>query len=258
MVPRTRPESGYEFYECNGRKITGCAVGAVRRSDIDDAVLNHFEQTGLDLEATREAVVAAMDRRASDARALLEGAEHQAQQAKARLARVKRDYTNGDLTATEWRELRAELEPESDAAQAEAERLQEQFEIVENRSALDDAETELIGYLTQIRAAIGGEVASAEDAGAVRAVLRRLFDRFVFHPELPPGQTNMHVELLHSDFWIEPIASERAIADYEEKVRPVFREPYEQTDNNQRDDAASRYLSADQTQDNQRDGLPSR
>ena len=55
LCPRTRPESGYEFYECNGR-IHGCKTGAIRRADIDGAVLAHFEQTVLDVEATREQI----------------------------------------------------------------------------------------------------------------------------------------------------------------------------------------------------------
>jgi hypothetical protein len=63
MVPRTRPESGYEFYECNGRKLHECKTGAIRRADIDEAVLAHFEQTVLDVEATREQIVAAVERK---------------------------------------------------------------------------------------------------------------------------------------------------------------------------------------------------
>jgi hypothetical protein len=230
MVPRTRPESGYEFYECNGRKLHDCRTGAIRRSDIDSGVLAHFERTALDLEATREQVLAAMDRKAAEARSLLASAEREAQAATARLAKVKRDYTHGELTATEWQELRAELEPEAMAAEAEVERLRKQLASAESGAALGDAESELIEQLAQLRATVAGEVSAGEDIGAVRAVLMRLFDHFLFHPELP---ANANVDLIGSRYWIEPVLSERAVAGYDEKMKPVLtREPLGQAGNN--------------------------
>lgn len=230
MVPRTRPESGYEFYECNGRKLHDCKTGAVRRSDIDSGVLAHFERTALDLEATREQVVAAMDRKATEARSLLVSAEHEAQAATARLKKIKRDYTHGELSAAEWKELRVELEPEAAAAEAEVKRLREQLVSAESGAALGDAESELIEQLAQLRAAVAGEVSAGEDIDAVRAVLMRLFDHFLFHPELP---ANANVDLIGSRYWIEPVLSERAIAGYDEKMKPVLtREPLGQAGNN--------------------------
>lgn len=230
MVPRTRPESGYEFYECNGRKLHDCKTGAVRRSDIDSGVLAHFERTALDLEATREQVVAAMDRKAAEAKSLLASAEREAQAATARLKKVKRDYTHGELTAAEWKELRVELEPETAAAEAEVKRLREQLVSAESGVALGDAESELIEQLAQLRAAVAGEVSAGEDVDAVRAVLMRLFDHFLFHPELP---ANANVDLIGSRYWIEPVLGERAIAGYDEKMKPVLaREPLGQAGNN--------------------------
>ena len=230
MVPRTRPESGYEFYECNGRKLHDCKTGAIRRADIDAGVLAHFEQTALDVEATRERVVAAMDRKAAEAKGLLASAEREAQNAAARLAKVKRDYTHDELTAAEWRELRAELEPEAVAANAEAERLREQVATADPRAALGDAEAEVMEQLAQLRAAVAGDVTAGADLEAVRAVLMRLFERFIFHPELP---AHAHVELIGNRYWIEPVINERAIAGYDEKMKPVLaREPLEQAGNN--------------------------
>lgn len=230
MVPRTRPESGYEFYECNGRKLHDCKTGAVRRTDIDTGVLAHFEQTVLDMEATRAQLIAAIDRKAAEVRAVFESAEREAQAAAARLARVKRDYTNGELNASEWRELREELEPEADAAAAEVKRLRQQLNATEPEVVLGDAEDEIVQQLAQLRAAVAGDVNDAEGLQAVRAVLKRLFDRFVFHPELP---AEAHVELIGSRYWIEPVVSERAIAGYDEKMKPVLaRQPLEQAGNN--------------------------
>ena len=230
MVPRTRPESGYEFYECNGRKLHSCTTGAIRRADIDAGVLAHFEQTALDVEATREQVIAAMDRKAAEVKALLASAEREAQAATARLERVRGDYTDGELTAAEWRELRVELEPQAAAADAEAERLREQVAANDPRAALGDAEVEVMEQLAQLRAAVAGEVQAGPDLDAVRAVLRRLFERFIFHPELP---AQAHVELIGSSYWIEPVANELAIAGYDEKLKPLLtRQPLEQAGNN--------------------------
>lgn len=154
----------------------------------------------------------------------------EAQSAAARLTKVKRDYTHGELTATEWRELRAELEPEAVAAEAEAERLRAQLTGAESSAMLGDAETELVEQLAQLRAAVAGQVSAGEDIDAVRAVLMRLFDHFVFHPELP---ANAHVDLIGNRYWIEPVMSERAIAGYSEKMKPVLvREPLGQAGNN--------------------------
>jgi site-specific DNA recombinase len=227
MCPRSR--RNYEFYECNGR-IHGCKTGAIRRADIDAAVLAHFEQTVLDVEATREQIAAAMDRKLAEAKALRDSAEQEERAAAARLARVKRDYMNDELTAAEWREFRGELEPEAEAATAEAERLRKQVAAAESGAAVDDAEAEVMEQLARLRAAVAGDVSAAEGVEAVRAVLRRLFDRFVFHPEMP---AQAHVELIGNRYWIEPVMNELAIAGYDEKMRPVLaRKPLEQAGNN--------------------------
>lgn len=229
MVALTRSDR-YELYECNGRKLHACKTGAIRRQDIDEGVLAHFEQTGLDIDATREQIIAATNQKLTEAKALLVTAEREAQQALARLAKVKRDYTHGDLTAADWNELRAELEPEAVAADAEAERLRKQVTATESGAALGDAEAEMMEQLAQLRAAVAGDVAAAEGIEAVRAVLMRLFDRFIFHPELP---AHANVELIGKRYWIEPVMSERAIAGYDEKMRPVItRQPLGQAGNN--------------------------
>ena len=135
MVPRTvRNSSGSvsEFYLCDGRKLDpkSCDVPPTRRAEIDEAVFTYFEQVGLDLDATREQIQQAVDHKLTEVRALCEAAEKAAQEATERLARVKRDYTHGDLTASEWRELRVDL-AEREAAFAEVERLRQQCEAAE-------------------------------------------------------------------------------------------------------------------------------
>ena len=181
LCPRTRLESGYEFYECNGR-IHGCKTGAIRRADIDGAVLAHFEQTVLDVEATREQITAATQRKLGEAKTLLKSAEGQAREAKARLSKINRDYSHGDLTADEWRRFCEDLEPEDVAARAEVERLRKQVTATESSAAGNEAEAEVIEQLAELRAAIAGDVNAAEGIEAVRAVLQRLFEGFLIPP----------------------------------------------------------------------------
>jgi site-specific DNA recombinase len=229
MTPCTRPNRNYEYYECTGR-IHGCKTGAVRRRDIDEGVFAYFEQIAFDVEATREHVAAAIDQKVSEANALATTAETEAQEAAQRLEKVRRDYTHGELTAADWRELKAELEPEAVAAEAQAQRLREQAATVKSNAALGNAETEVIEQLSRLRAAVAGDITSAADLDAVRAVLRRLFDCFLFHPEVPD---QAHIELTGNRYWIEPVVSERAIAGYDEKHRPVIaRQPLERAENN--------------------------
>jgi hypothetical protein len=136
---------------------------------------------------------------------------------------------HGDLTAAEWRELRADLAPELDAAQAEAERLRERLQSVEADTAVTDVEAELLAQLARIRAAVAGEVTDASGVAAVRSALLRLFEGFVLHRGTPE---HAHVELI-GECWIEPIVSTHAVEGYDEKLRPVrARKPLEQAENN--------------------------
>lgn len=235
MVPRTSPNRASppsEVYECylRRRDVEACSMKPVKRGEIDGAVMAYFEQVGLDVEATREQVCAAQDRKLDELRTLYAAASRDAATAGARLMRVRRDYADGDLSIAEWREFRAELEPEANAAEAEAERLREQLSEAEGNATLKDAEAEVFEQLARIRAVIAGDVVDAAGAEAVRATLLRLFDHFTIHLGLP-GKTN--VELIDGMWWIEPVISERAIGGYDEKMRPVLtREPLGQAENN--------------------------
>lgn len=63
----------------------------------------------------------------------------------------------------------------------------------------------------------------------MRSALPRLFDGFTLHRDIPD---RAHVELIDSQ-WIEPRVSEKAVAGYDEKLRPVFvRKPLDQAENN--------------------------
>jgi DNA invertase Pin-like site-specific DNA recombinase len=235
MVPRTTPNRANpptETYGCyrRHRDPEACSMARAPRADVDSAVLGYFENVGLDLEATRDQLGAAMDRKLDEVRALRDAATRDAAAAGERLARVKRDYTNGELSAAEWRELRSELEPEAAAAKAEAERLREQAHAAEAGTAVDEAEAEVLEQLARIRAAVAGHVNDAAGPEAVRATLLRLFDHFTLHVGSPE---RANLDLIGSECWIEPTVSEQAIAGYDDKMRPILaREPLGQAVNN--------------------------
>jgi hypothetical protein len=78
-----------------------------------------------------------------------------------------------------------------------------------------EAEAEVLELLNEIRRVVLGNGNDTEGTDAIRAVLRRLFEKFVLHTT-PPAQA--HVELIDSGFWIEPIVNEQAIAGYDENI----------------------------------------
>jgi len=237
MVPRSsqnRDKSYHESYRCyeRWRDPSACSMQPVPRALVDEAVFNYFSQVSLDVEATREQLAAAVDRRLAEARGLLTVAEQAQQEAAARIARVKRDYTNGDLTAAEWRELKADLDPEHQAALAEVERLRDQANDVESGTTLTDAENEVLAQLAQIRSALVGEVADADGVASVRAVLLRLFEGFTLHTA-DEAADHVNADLLCGGYWLEPTVNAQAISGYDEEMLPVLaRQPLEQAANN--------------------------
>lgn len=224
MVPRTN--GGYQLYYCNGRQKLGkefCDTRSIRRAAVDGAVFRYFEQVGLDIEATREQVADARSRRLAEVRALAGQAADDLHQAEERIARVRRDYVDGELPAAEWRELKTELEGERTAAAAEASRLAASLEEVEAWADMQDAEAEVLRSLAEIRAAIAGEITEAEGIDAIRAVLVRTFERF----ELGPAGGPVHAELawrgVRRDLIITPVPREQAIEGYSGNARPILR-----------------------------------
>jgi hypothetical protein len=223
MTSRTDRRYRLEKYLCSGRMIHGvqfCDMPSVKRVDVDSAVYRYFEQVALDVEATREAVAEARDRKLAEVRALRDEAETEVRRAEERLARVRRDYTDGKIDAEDWREFREELGAERDAAQAEAKRLATQQREVQAWGELRDAEAETWRRLSEIRAVIAGDVRDAKGLDAVRAALGRTFEHFIVRPSVP----RVHIELIaDAGLVIDPVVREQAVAGYTENLRPVLR-----------------------------------
>lgn len=189
MVPRTRRgrdgKLSTETYVCRryldfGRE--GCETGEIRRDLVDPAVYGYFENIGLDVEATRRQVVERLDERLVELQALTITAEGDLAKAEERLERVRRDYTDGKLSAEDWAEFKAELSAQRDAARAKQAQLSKHVATVTEETGSIDAEQSTLQHLTAIRNAVAGEVRDAEGIDAARAAISRLFERFVLHP----------------------------------------------------------------------------
>ena len=154
------------------------------------------------------------------ARDLLQSAEQEVHAASERLERVKNDYLSGELSATEWQELRGELEPDLSAAQAEEERLGGQLEEAESESALSEIAADLLTQLSEIRAEIAEEVSDAKEAAAVRAALMRLFDGFVLHRGSPRHKKREYIKVA---YWLEPVLCQDQMGGYVDRLRAKLR-----------------------------------
>jgi DNA invertase Pin-like site-specific DNA recombinase len=181
MIPRSHGD--HESYACNGRYRHGadyCDQATVPRRIVDQAIYDEFERRWLDVADLEARIRAAVDAEATEIRTLREQAEREAQRAAEAFQRVQRDYFAGDLTAAEWRDLRALAIDQADAANDQLRRLAERAEAVE-RAAEKAAEADTLHHLARLRAAIAGRVADSESIGEVRNHLRALFDRFTLN-----------------------------------------------------------------------------
>ena len=222
LTYRERPHPTDQIYRCLGRKRHShtCDMSAVYRSDVDSAVYAYFRDLGGDAEATREQLANARELELFMERELLRSAEERVGAAKGRLERVKRDYLSEQLSASEWQELKAELEPALFSAQAEAERLRGQIKETENESTHSKLSAGLLGLLSTIRAEIAKEVVDSKEAAAIRAALMRLFDGFVLHRGPPGPQTGERTKVA---YWLEPVLGQHQMGGYVDRLRTKTR-----------------------------------
>jgi anti-sigma factor RsiW len=94
----------------------------------------------------------------SKIRALREQAERDEHEASDALARVRRDYKDGKLSADDWAEFREELTAELEAASANVARLRKQEQEAAKATSIRDAEEETFRRLGELRREIAGRV----------------------------------------------------------------------------------------------------
>jgi hypothetical protein len=122
-------------------------------------------------------------------------------QVHAGLDKIKRDYTTGDLPATDYLELKQSLESELQGAEAELERLRASQDL----EGHEDAESEVLERLATVRELIGGS-----DLDAIRVALAASFERFEINVDGEQGK-------------ITAVMKPAAIKTVDEELRPVLR-----------------------------------
>jgi hypothetical protein len=89
---------------------------------VDSAVFAYFESAALDIEASVKALADLVDRQAAEADALHAQASRDSAKAAESVARVRRDYTNGEITAAEWRVFDADFDRRAGSGRCAARR----------------------------------------------------------------------------------------------------------------------------------------
>jgi hypothetical protein len=156
------------------------------RASVDYVAIELFTRWALDVEGTGRKVAEATDARLAQVSAQAARAERDERKAAERLARVRRDYTDGKIDAEDWRSFRDELESEHAAAQAKVRQLATQAERVRKAAALLTAEDDVllrihdlhVAVTSRMRAAATASEAEA-DVGPLRAALGQVFESIV-------------------------------------------------------------------------------
>jgi site-specific DNA recombinase len=178
MRPRTTQRDNgllHERYECSGRcdkRI--CDQGPVPRTTIDGAALRYFEQTALDVTATREQIRSATNAKLDEVEALRGQVERDQLQRTAQRSRIEADYLAGHLSAEKYERLDARLAEELEALSAQASRLVEQATQIREHARLYDAEDALLEQLTGVTS---GRRGRGDARGRYRCAARRVRSR---------------------------------------------------------------------------------
>lgn len=187
MTARTDRGGKYEDYRCLTRVehgVEACDQDNIPRDVIDKAAFEYFARVGLDVDATRKRLTEAAEAATREAADLVWAAERAKRKAEARLDRVRRDYSDGNIEAAEWRELRAGLESERESAEAKlAEYRKREAEIAKATDGAADPAERIARRLDALRKSIAGKAPkSTRDLDAVRAALRASFEQFEVYP----------------------------------------------------------------------------
>jgi len=181
MIPQTRPEKpDVQTYVCTTRRNHGpdaCSQRSVPRAVVDEALLRELTGRYLDLDATRSRLAARQDADLAAARQAAERAEREQALAEAALARVKRDYVGGEITAAEWREIRADLDESLAAAHAAVEQARARVQTVQDTRATTDAEEAMLAHLADLKATVAGSLDRAPDLAALRTLIGQVIER---------------------------------------------------------------------------------
>jgi hypothetical protein len=173
------PAGMREHYRCMGRRsgAAECKQSDVPRQPIDVAVMEYFAQVALDVEGTVAQLTGERDRRLAELDERLVAARKRERDADAELARCDALLREG-LALEQWQRVVAPAEANKERAQADLDSLLAEREQVEATLEVADATGEFMERIAGPRAAVAGEVNSAEGIRATQVALRRVFDSF--------------------------------------------------------------------------------
>ncbi|MEK6250922.1 MAG: recombinase family protein [Actinomycetota bacterium] len=227
MSPRSDARDGRESYKCLGRERHGvdhCAQTPIPRKLLDAATFAYFEHVGIDVDALERQLADAVDQGRREVAAGLTDANREERQAAEAVERVRGDYTSGEISADEWRELKPGLESKHEAAQAALAQLRDREGQVEEAAAhVADPKDAALERVKSIRAAVAGKVTDAEGIEQVRLELRALFDVFLVAPRGVRAAGERTLEGLPSGVQ-KALAEDRAALDLE--IRESGSEPF--------------------------------
>jgi DNA invertase Pin-like site-specific DNA recombinase len=197
-------------YRCLGRLEGGpefCDMPPIPREWIDTSVNDYFEQVGVDLEATAQALLRNADGQLQRTQEQLTQAMRAQATATAALEQTQRDRDAGLLPVDVYLQDRERQAAAADAAAAEAEQLRSRLaELNEEARQLDGAD-EVQALLGHIRAAVADTIRSPETVAEATRAISQVFSGFTIHPGSPPagaGWVAMGIGRRTPRFWLEP------------------------------------------------------
>jgi DNA invertase Pin-like site-specific DNA recombinase len=169
-----------DHYQCGRRKghgAKGCDQSSIRRSVVDDALLEDLLASFIDLDETRRRIESRTVADLTIAREALAQAEGELLRTQEAMVRIEKDYKADKITADQWSRLEASLTNDLPGAREALQQAQEHVEKVEIAGGLADGEEVLLRHLGTLKAAVADGVERAPDLPALRTVLRDLFER---------------------------------------------------------------------------------
>lgn len=171
----SRHKATYFCPRANGRVAGECDTKPIHRELVDNVILSHFHDHGVDIEATKAALSARREADLTMLRTTANVTARLAQDKAEAVGRIRADYMAGKITADEWREFRDELEAERDAAAERAAEARANLEAAE-AEPMPDVEARVMAELEAVREAVANGTAS-DDVPSQRAHLQRVFKR---------------------------------------------------------------------------------
>jgi site-specific DNA recombinase len=239
---RDRAGDHYEVYYCSTNRSLPhehpdhCPMPVLERGPIDKAALDYFAEFALDVDAARERISAASDRKIAEARSRREGATLAVAAADAALARIQADYLKGELSAQEWRDLSSASAANRQTAAAEAAEWSQREDLARQAADSADLDVSAVRTVSELQSSVVLAVRNAEGLAEVRVTMKRLFNAFVITPKPllrgeshgPPASLQAYDssrgalaalsvgELGDFDWWLEPMPNPAAFAPWEE------------------------------------------